>query len=84
MGMSIKKPGFFFGCDSMVTALGPGGNIENMGRLLAIGSAIDAVSVPCALGAVVEGASMLILPNNEVPRPPVEVEVLIAGAVGLG
>jgi len=84
VGMSTKNPGFFFGCESMATARGPGGSIENIGKSPAMGSAIDAVSVPCALGADVEVAKVLPFPNNEVPKEPVDVEVLMAGAAGFG
>jgi len=68
----------------MATARGPGGDIENIGRSPAMGSAIDAVNVPRALGADVELAKVLAFPNSEVPREPVDVEVLMAGAAGFG
>ena len=81
VGRSTKNPGFFFGCESMGIARGPGGSIENIGKLLAIGSAIDAMSEPCAFGIEVDVARGAF-PNREVPREPVVVEVLIVGAAG--
>ena len=47
-----------------------------------MGSATDAVRVPCALSADVDIAKVLAFPNSEVPREPVDVEVLMAGAAG--
>lgn len=47
--------------------------MENMGRLTAMGSAIEAVSVPCVFGAVVDVEGVVVVANNPPPRPPVAV-----------
>lgn len=61
-------------------ARGPGGSIEKIGKLLDIGSTMEAVSVPGPLGGAVDEPRVLT-PNREEPKP-VEGVVLIAGATG--